>query len=255
MKGYSALQIVKIAFDTHVHVYPFYDERAVFAAVAAKARALDADVAGICLTERFDCHFFQALRARGNVPLRGECATITVDGRELLVFAGRQVVTKERIEVLALTTDADIPDGLAAREVLQRVRDAGGVSVLAWAPGKWLFNRGKLVASLIEEAKAGELVLGDSSLRPIGWGEPLLFKQGARKGLPVIAGSDPLPFAGEERQAGRYMTLWDESFDATNPVTEMRRLLGRCIGRRTGKRSSMPEVVTRLRQNARSKAT
>ena len=95
------------------------------------------------------------------------CVTVGVRGvGQVCLVAGRQIVTRERLEILALAMRVKIPDGLPARDVIQRVVAAEGIPVLAWSPGKWLFARGRLVRDLIENDQAKVLRLGDTTLRP-----------------------------------------------------------------------------------------
>jgi hypothetical protein len=154
------------------------------------------------------------------------CVTVSLHevGRVCLV-AGRQIVTRERLEILGLAMRATIPDGLPARDVIQRVIEAGGIPVLAWSPGKWLFARGWLVRDLIESDQGRVLRLGDTTLRPMLWPEPRLMQLARERDMTVIPGSDPLPFAGEERYAGTYGFIYQGVFDAEQPATSIGRML------------------------------
>ena len=198
----------------------------------------------ICLTERHDCHAFRDLpgdRLESNAVRWGEG----------WILAGRQVVTRERLEVLALTTDADIADGQPIGDVFSRIRDTGGVPVLSWAPGKWFFKRGAIVARLIDQEEPGSFLLGDTSLRPTVWPEPAPMRGAKGLGFSVVAGSDPLPFPGEEKYAGTYATTAEGVFDAARPVSSMRVILrGRGL-RVVGNRCGPMEVFGRLRQNSK----
>lgn len=232
--------------DTHVHLYPSYDlGLAVDAAFENLHRltklvcpegAADGAVKVICLTERSDCHFFKGLRD-GSVSLPGNKYVVHNHGDQvlmvssergddlLLVVAGRQIVTRERLEILALTVDADIPDGLPAADVLQRIRSVGGLPVITWAAGKWLFRRGALVRRLITAASKGDMLIGDSSLRPAGWKEPGLIGLARNRGIRVVAGSDPLPFSGEETRIGTYGIGGRIDFNWRDPVGSIRAML------------------------------
>jgi len=242
-----------IIADTHVHLYPCYDlGRALRGAVSSLvALGPGADGYVACLTERADCHFFAGLRS-GEIRAEGvtvapgtepEAVTVSVPGKpDLHLLAGRQIVPRERIEVLALTTDAEIPDGLPAREVVTRVRDAGGLAVLSWAPGKWFGARGDVVRDVLDASKPGDVLVGDTSLRPVGWGEPRLIREARQRGCVVIAGSDPLPFAGDDRYAGTYGSRMEAAFDAAKPVASFRVAVSgsvSSVGRRCGPLSWM----------------
>ncbi|MFH0907433.1 MAG: hypothetical protein V1929_01545 [bacterium] len=229
--------------DTHVHIYPFHDRDALIDGAFRRLAAL-APMAGtwaLCLTERHDCHAFRDLpgdRAEAHALKWG-------DG---WIFAGRQIVTRERLEVLALTIDSNIPDGQAITDVLPRIRDAGGVPVLSWAPGKWFFKRGSLVGRLIDCEEPGSFLLGDTSLRPTIWPEPTLMSGARRIGFTVVAGSDPLPVPGEEKYAGTYATVMEGGFDAAKPVSSLRSLL-KARGNIVGSRCGPMEVIRRLKMN------
>lgn len=250
--------------DAHVHVYPCHDACVAFGTLVTNLqRWVPGARMAALLTERSDCSFFAALQAKpdllgpagfavetapGAASLRLRCAA----GGELYVFAGRQVATAERIEVLALLCRAALPDGRPVRETLDAVRAAGGVPALAWAPGKWWFGRGRKVRQLFRDA-GRTLCLGDSSLRPGGWPEPALMRRARRMGIPVLAGSDALPFAGEERWLGRYATRIEADLDPGDPEGGIRRLLsgGETVFRPAGRRCSAGTVLRRLYRNAR----
>ena len=240
-----------IAADTHVHVYPFYDREAAidggFQRLAAAAPG--AGNLALCLTERYDCHAFR------DFPFERVEGTAMRRSGDQWIFAGRQIVTRERLEVLALTIDIEITDGQPIDDVLARVRDVGGVPVLAWAPGKWFFERGRIVDRLLDQSGPGQLLLGDTSLRPAIWPEPCQMKRARARGFPVIAGSDPLPFAGEERMSGTYGIKADAGWDAARPVTSMRALLRNAAGLSfVGRRGGPVETFHRLQKNKQAKS-
>ena len=251
-----------VAADTHVHIYPCHDVGRLLAAATRRRRESAADRIILCLTERYDCHAFRHL-ADGSLRVSGWTAESPEPGSlifrngsdEVVLLAGRQIVSRERIEVLALTVDATITDGLPVRDVLVAVQDVGAVPVLPWSPGKWLGNRGQIISALIDSAGAGTVLLGDTSMRPVGYPMPDLIKAGRRKGLGVVAGSDPLPFAGEEARAGQFMSMWGNGFDIARPVVSMRQLLRRhgVDAVSVGARSSLPSVVLRIVRNSKSK--
>lgn len=254
-----------IAADTHVHIYPGHDPGLTLSTALKRLRGYGASVAVVALTERQDCVFFREIRAGRHVvgwdlaPCAEAEAVLARnrDGEELYIFAGRQVVTRERIEILALTTDGELADGQPADQVLAQVRAIGGVPVLAWAPGKWFFGRGRLVKRLIKKATPDTLLLGDTSLRPTIWPEPCLMRRAARRGLHIVCGSDPLPVPGEEQQAGRYASLWEAHFDRARPVTTFRQLLtgSEASPARVGVRCTMREVRQRLKAHAAGRRT
>ncbi len=250
--------------DTHVHLYRCYDLEDAFDSAFRKLAALRRrhklapdDPAALFLTERADHHVFRDLKS-------GERFSVEPIGENLLevrhselgslyLAPGRQIITAERLEILALTVDMEYPDGKPIREVIAAVREAGGVPVLPWSPGKWFSNRGKIVREIIQSSEKGTLLLGDTTLRPLLWGEPRLMREGRERGLTVVAGSDPLPFAGEERYIGSYGSLLDGPFDRSRPLSSLRDLLRRPAAVTTcGRRLSPFVVFLRLQKNRKT---
>lgn len=246
---------MKIAVDTHVHLYPFYDldlflEYAVAHLTGADARA-------ICLTDRAGQSEFSALREgrraarHWTVEALGEPGALRArdrQGRELIILAGRQIVTRERIEVLALCCEKPMPDGGALDDTLARVRDSGAVPVLPWGLGKWWGSRGRLVERAILSAAPGSLAVGDTCLRPSFFGESSLHRLARSRGLAMLFGSDPLPRAGEERFVGRLATLFEGEWDPLKPVDSFRRLVARrAPATEIGSRCSFAEFILRAR--------
>ena len=264
-----------ICVDGHIHIHPCYGTDLAFSCLIDNLMRMGQSSASLfslpigylaILAESRSCHYFRdavkedrdkaasryAVRAG---PEPGSLLVLQEDKPDLCLIAGRQIVTAERIEILALTTDADIPDGLPAQTVLDTIRAEGGIPVLSWAPGKWFFGRGQLVGRLIDAAKPGTLLLGDTSLRPPLWSEPRRMRAGRIKGLAVIAGSDPLPFTGEERRMGTYGFCRQGDFDLSRPVTELRDILrGPAAGLiLTGRRGGLLTTVRRLLAARRAK--
>jgi hypothetical protein len=257
---------MSIIADGHLHIYPFYNLPTLLEHLAVNLAAHAGDAVRVALlAERHDCHALHDMPRQATLLSNrgwsisaepcGACLLSRDGDAPLYIIAGRQVVTAERLEVLALTTDTDIPDGLTAGESIERVKNVGALPVLAWAPGKWFGKRGKIVRQLIDAAAPGELLIGDTSLRPTCWAEPLLMRRARRKGLRVLCGSDPLPFAGEERLAGTYATVLDAEFDPTCPVESMRAALrdASVSVRHAGRRGGPLDVLRRLRRNAAAK--
>jgi len=245
--------------DTHVHIYPCYDFPAALASLVANLARLAAGeaVSAAFFTERHDCRAFASLQD-GSLPAAGRDLEVrsleegavllaTGGGAEVYLFAGRQLVTAERIEVLAVAMPADLPDGQPALKMVEAVLAAGGVPVIGWSPGKWSLSRGHVVRELLRRFKPGDLLLGDTALRPTPCPEPRLMREARRRGLAVIAGSDPLPLPREERLLGTYATVFQGPFDAAQPLESARRLLrspAAVVGTR-GARSSWPVFASR----------
>lgn len=252
---------VMIIADTHVHLYPFADRRRFFSSAIQrmKGQATTGETLVLMLTERFDCHAFDEL-ARGESPLPpgwtsrsldAECLLrlANAEGTELVLAAGHQMVSAERVEVLGLMMRTKVADGSPAEQTVQRIRDAGGVPVLSWAPGKWLGTRGLILDRLLEQFGPEQIALGDTSLRPLGWREPFKMKAARSHGFRVLCGSDPLPIAGEESVVGSYASRIHASVDTLRESLLDPGVQVDAVGRRGGPFS----VARRLAQNHRAR--
>lgn len=264
------MKLVRLHLDAHAHIYPFYDvPRLLLAALDRMPRVAPTDLRVLCLAERADCSFFQAL-AQDEIRLPGDRWRIAAwdptggvkirhlpDHRELWILAGRQIVSAERIEVCSLFSDEPIADGQPARDVVRAILANGGLPALDWAPGKWLFGRGKLVRELAAKFLPAQLVLVDTSLRPYGWPAPGLYRTAHKQGRAVLAGSDPLPFAGEEDVAGSYHCAFSIPAldDPARLVASLKAALaaGKLPISFGGRRGSPLSVFRRLRRNAQEK--
>lgn len=271
---------VIVAADGHVHIYPVYDITALFrhliqnldrlagAAGFAESKTINNRFLKLAfLAEGLRHDFFRRLQNQdkaivGNgLEIMNESDPICVMagirgvGRVCLV-AGRQIVTRERLEILGLAMRAKIPDGLSTADAIRRVVEAGGIPVMAWSPGKWLFARGRLVRNLIASDQGRVLRLGDTTLRPTLWPEPRLMKLARERGMMVIPGSDPLPFAGEERYAGTYGFVYQGAFDVEHPAASIRQILtGPGVITPVGERCNPWAIAWRLKRLRESNNT
>lgn len=250
---------MRIAADTHVHLYPFYAPHTWLDAGYRNLRraAPEADLHALCMTEGAGFAAFQAL-ARGDlkpavwsIERTADPAALearTADGRRLLLMAGRQIVTRERLEVLALGSDLDLADGGGVADTLARVRERGAMPVLPWALGKWWGPRGRIVRELIASAQPNDFAVSDTYLRPAVCPTRGPLRQAARRGLRVLAGTDPLPRKGDEEVTGLLGVEVEGAWDAERPAASLVALLRdpsislRIIGRR----GSLAESFTRL---------
>jgi len=250
--------------DTHVHLYTVYDREAALRGCAQRLAALvPATVAFACLAERHDCHAYQALletaateegiteHARYQVMESGQCIAFRPGSGlpPLFVLPGRQIVTRERLEVLCLGYDAAIPDGEPAELTIRRIGELDALPVLAWAVGKWLFKRKRVVEKLLDLFGPDQLLIGDSAMRPVFWPEPGAMRAARRRQYRILAGSDPLPRAGDEHQAGRYATQVDGKFDPNHPAQSLLRVLAdpSIPSSRIGSRCGLFEFPGRMR--------
>jgi hypothetical protein len=148
-------------------------------------------------------------------------------GARLLLVAGRQLVTREGLEVLGLGLGEDLGEGLALDAAVAAVLERGAVPVIPWGFGKWWFRRGRRVAELLRADTAGRFFLGDNAGRPRRFPPPRLFAEAARDGVFVLPGSDPLPLSGQATKAGRCGFVLRGRLDPERPAaTVLERLRG-----------------------------
>ncbi|VAW88294.1 hypothetical protein MNBD_GAMMA16-667 [hydrothermal vent metagenome] len=146
-------------------------------------------------------------------------------GESLLIVAGRQVVTEERLEVLALITDQHFPDNEPLCRTVERIKTDGAVAVIPWGAGKWLGHRGKILTTFIDSNSAKGTFIGDNGGRPMLWGVPEHFKQAQRRNLLVLPGSDPLPLANGIERVGSFGFRMSGRLSDHKPATELKKRL------------------------------
>lgn len=227
--------------DPHVHLHPGMDAGEVLTAAvghmdrAARALGLAARPPGLLvLTEVAGLDRFAELDGTMGSSTGGwqiappgeeisRLARPADGGAPIAITSGRQIITAEGLEVHALGTRSLFPDGLPMAEVLQAVRADGALAVLPWGVGKWSGRRGRIIADLIAgAADPRAFCLADSGVRPSFMGRPALLAEAERRGIRVLAGSDPLPLAGGARNAGRFGIVAHHPFDADRPFAAFR---------------------------------
>mgnify|MGYP006908222977 CR=1 FL=1 len=236
---------VPLLVDGHVHVYEAFDRTRFLDGAAANFRRAAADlglaprsdIAGcLMMTERPVHHVFREFRAEadGDRPpsaapwhfqRTGEAESLLArrpDGETLLILAGRQVETREKLEISALACDLEFPTGLPFGEALNAVLNSPAVAALPWGFGKWWSRRGRIVEAALEQAGAGRLFLGDNSGRPWLYPTPRIFGNAAARRIWNLPGTDPLPFASEEARCGAFGFMIDMEIDEARPAESIR---------------------------------
>jgi hypothetical protein len=203
----------RLLIDGHVHFHECYDEARFLAAACGNlSRQGAGGTPTLLLAEIAGQQIFARWRrgvAAWPVTIMDEPFSLLL-GHKLLVIAGRQIVTAERIEVLAVACIENIKNGLALDATIAAVRDAGARPVLPWGVGKWSGKRGRFVANA---AARHSLLLGDNAGRPHGWPRPALFQEHV-----VLAGTDPLRLRSEEERVGTYGFVLEGHFDSDRPA-------------------------------------
>lgn len=236
-----------ILADAHVHIYDCFNldqfldtAHENFTQVAERFGYREPFVGVLFLTETSRDHYFEALFntadssiARPSLTQRWQvCRTAEADslylcteGKGLYLIAGRQIVTAEDLEVLALGSPRRFEDGQPIEAVLQDVIAHGELPVIPWGFGKWLGRRGTILSDLLARSRFSPLFLGDNSGRPQFWQQSPYFQQAEQLGLQVLPGTDPLPFAAEAARPGRFGFTLQGSFDPERPTESVKRLL------------------------------
>lgn len=228
--------------DGHVHYHACFGvlrflEAAVTNFKSAVVEAGDPEALGcLMLTENSWSHFFRSCseglverEAPGwRVQETAEACSLLVSRDEqvrLIIVAGRQVVAANRLEVLALATAQEFPDGLPFGDAVQSVVASGAIPVLPWGFGKWTGARGRTVRDLLSSPQADRLYLGDNGGRPARTPTPTLFRLAEARGVPVLPGSDPLPIPAEATKPGRYGFVVRGPVDLQTPASSVRAAL------------------------------
>jgi hypothetical protein len=238
----TTLATTTLLVDGHVHFHSCFAVRDFLEAAASNfdtARAgLDRPAATGCLmlTENSWRHDFRAFsegfitRAAPEWSVTAtdeDCSLLACrdDGEEIVIVAGRQVVTAERLEVLALGTRQEYPDGLPATEAASAVASSEALAVLPWGFGKWTGRRGRIVRDLLTSPEAERLFVGDNGGRPALAPTPNLFPLARRRGIPILPGSDPLPLPAEVGKPGRFGFVLEGDLDIREPTRDIKRML------------------------------
>lgn len=241
--------------DAHVHFHPCYEPQTFLEGALRNFRRGAAELVlaqpwtgYLLLTESAGAHWFRRWRDGLNAsggwrfePTPEEESLLAVNGTlRLILIAGRQIVVRERLEVLALGKDLELPDGLPLADTLEWVRESGALPVLPWGFGKWWGRRGAVVAETLEQD--GELFLGDNAGRhgPI----PALFRRARKLGIRLLPGSDPLPFSRHAGLAGSYGFVLPHAVDEDRPAeTLLRRIRESGQPRAFGRRAGLPRFL------------
>ena len=233
-----------ILVDGHVHIHGCYDLSSLFESAQRNfchaAGTLDIGSqfsAVLLLTESKGADYFSSLRrkAKDKTLVNGwrfkatlepeSLLAISPAGFELAIIAGRQIVTAERLEVLAVCTDKLFDDGDMISEVIDSVAAANGVPIVPWGFGKWTGQRKRVINRLIDEFAERKFHLGDNSGRISTWREPAQFDIAGMQGQRVLRGTDPLPFPGQESRVGEFGFCINGTLSKSTPATSMRDLL------------------------------
>ena len=146
------------------------------------------------------------------------------DNMQLVAVAGRQVMTLEKLELLTIGSQVELPHGRALSAAISQASDAGAVPVVPWGFGKWWFKRGKVLAELIASKRDGTWLIGDNGCRPSIW-QPRLLREATSNSIGYLAGSDPLPLQSHQTRIGAFGSLVPMDVDLNRPTEWVRTTL------------------------------
>jgi hypothetical protein len=225
--------------DSHIHLHSCFDLDDLLDAAAANFRRAGGGrgerepLGCLALTETARDSAYAAIVGgdRPWVPKRWSVRSTADDaaialrsaaGDEVLMLAGSQIVTSERLEVLALATAQRYPDGRSLRETLDALAADGVPAVIPWGFGKWWLKRGRLLAELVGSSDPSAFFLGDNGGRPVGTPRPKLFAEAERRGFRILPGTDLFPYVSQQRKAGSFGFVLDSWRAGDRPATEFR---------------------------------
>ena len=192
----------EVFVDAHVHIHDCFEiEKFFYSAAnnfscAREKMGVGNDAVNIMLmTETMAANYFDSLyqladtksqQYRGVTLYRTaeDCSLLVMleNGRKLFLIAGRQIVTAERLEVLALGTAQKFQDGEPIIEVIDKVKSLGALVVIPWGFGKWIGRRGKIVSKLLKDYDNRSFFLGDNSGRAAFLPTPQYLAFGQKRG-------------------------------------------------------------------------
>jgi hypothetical protein len=231
--------------DGHVHVHECYDIQELFATALKNFHEARNNIHReakaefyLFLTESAGVDWFdrwKKLVGKGQETITGFSVATTgddnclclsnKDGDSLFIVAGRQIVTAESLEVLALGEKGPYPDGRPIATVLQELDNETCLRVLPWGAGKWLGKRGRTIRDILTGWNEGTLFLGDNGNRPYFWPLPSTFAIAGQRSIYNLPGSDPLPFSGQEKRAGSYGFFLPGMIDTKHPFASVRKMI------------------------------
>jgi hypothetical protein len=230
----SASPVKRLPVDGHVH---FHHRRFVVPTldaalgnlrrVAGRSEGL---VGTLLLTQTRAEHVFEELGARPSIGgwtlmasiHEAETLIARKDGADIAIVCGRQVRAEAGLEVLALGTRGEFPDGRSLADTIQAVHESGALTVLPWGFGKWLGRRRDLVRRTLAASGRDKLFIGDNGGRLDAPAAPRIIREFERLGFRSLPGTDPFPFGGDFRRVGAFGFLADVAGAEEAPWTCVR---------------------------------
>ncbi len=265
-----------ILIDAHVHIHPEFSLELFFSSAwnNFSFAVEQSDISGsidfvLALTEGAGCDVFSSLKKLAK-PLSESSSTVSweifltaepdslivrKDTASMYLIAGKQLVSKENIELLSLFSSIVIEDrSLALQDLALIVTDKGGLPVIPWGVGKWFGERGKAVERLLNTKQDISIFAGDNGNRPVFWPFPTLLKNARGLGIPIVSGSDPLPLTSHVSRPGSFGVIFvEDELSIRTPIDSLRKIFAKAhdiqsFGRGVG---PFQFVIDQLRVNLR----
>ena len=235
---------MSILFDGHIHIHPAVDLNRLLDAAwqnfsAVQSRMFtDSEATSfvLLLAEGKENDVFSAMQEDTKKPPSSETESwhfqttaesnsvlAVCEDKSIILVAGRQLISSEKLEVLSLFSRTIIPDTTYPLRTLSRmVTDDGGVPLLAWGVGKWFGKRGEIIQDFINNPAVPLYFVGDNGNRPNFWPYPKHLTLAEQKKVPSLPGSDPLPIINHELRAGSYGAAIEKGILTTEqPAAEL----------------------------------
>lgn len=227
--------------DSHVHIHKSFNPNTFFQNVFNNFEKMANEhfnksqwIGVLCLTEMQGVNFFSKICSEDNF-LSAELFTInTTDERisiivennkkqRIVIIAGKQIISKEGIEVLALFSDDQFDEKIETSSLIKIINGKKGIPVLPWGVGKWIGNKGKVIKELLGSKL--NFYIGDNSGRLKLLPEPSLFKTAINNNHFVLHGTDALPISTQVNKTGKFGFILDIDLDLNKPAEILKKKL------------------------------
>lgn len=229
--------------DIHIHIHECYNLEIFFNSAENNFRKLanklnaSVFIGVLGLTEVTGVNVFEKLQNtaerkekigdwQGELTNENNSVLFRKDNFLLFLIAGRQIVTKENLEVLSFGLKEAIIDGKPIEEVIQHVVKSGAIPIIPWGFGKWFSPRKQILEKIILQKKSYPIFLGDNGNRP--W----IFKKSKlitlafnNNNILDLPGSDPLPFNREVQKPGSFGFYIDDVINQDKPFDSIYKII------------------------------
>lgn len=228
--------------DSHVHLHACFDRSDFLDSASANLRRvakrlnMQSNTPGVLLfTQSQGTDVFGNLRVGTvggwSISETGEPVSLraTNEDRTLYLVAGRQIVAREGLEVLAFGSTETFADGQPIETTIDAVLKTNGVPAIPWGFGKWSGARKKVVQRLARDSERFPLLFfGDNAGRLALASRPHLFEEIESLCRAILPGTDPLPFSHEFEKVGRLAFVVDNRLSPKQPFESLRSWLAAC---------------------------